>query len=153
MDKCACPWVIIDFIFKQQQPKLGYTDVIRCSLTSSIEGVCYQVCWHGTETNKVCWIHSCSCPWYFQLRFLTGTALYIASLLLTLADAIPYENPYSTVLQFYFLAYTSLFSIKSNVLKLDTVQKVYSVNKGSLLGVVSSPWFVYMGRYLQDHAI
>jgi len=42
------------------------------------------------------------------------------------------------VLQICFLAYTSLFSIKSHVLKLDTAQKVYSVNKGLFLGVFSS---------------
>ena len=35
-------------------------------------------------------------------------------------------------LQIYFLAYTSLFSIKSNILKL---QKVYSLSKGLFLGV------------------
>jgi len=39
------------------------------------------------------------------------------------------------------------FSTKCNVLKLDTAQKVYSVNKGLFLGVFSSPWFAYMGRY------
>ena len=38
-------------------------------------------------------------------------------------------------------------SIKSNVLKLDAAQKVYSVNKGLFLGVLSSPWFAYMGKY------
>jgi len=31
-------------------------------------------------------------------------------------------------------------SIKSNVLKLHRAQKVYSVNKGLFLGVLSSPW-------------
>ena len=41
----------------------------------------------------------------------------------------------------------SLFSIKSNVLKLDTAQKVYSVNKGLFLGVFSSPWFACVGEY------
>ena len=51
------------------------------------------------------------------------------------------------MIQICFLAYTSLFSIKSNVLKLDTAQKVYSVNKGLFLGVFSSPWFAYMGSY------
>ena len=44
------------------------------------------------------------------------------------------------------MAYTNLFSIKSNVFKLDAAQKVYSVNKGLFLGVLSSPWFTYMGR-------
>ena len=37
--------------------------------------------------------------------------------------------------------------IKSNVLKLDIAQKVYSVNKGLFLGMLFSPWFAYMGRY------
>ena len=37
--------------------------------------------------------------------------------------------------------------IKSNVLKLRIAQKVYSVNKGLFVGVLSSPWFAYMGRY------
>ena len=49
-------------------------------------------------------------------------------------------------LQICFLAYTNLFSIKSNVLKLDTAQKVYSVNKGLFLGVFSLPCFTYMSR-------
>jgi len=44
-------------------------------------------------------------------------------------------------LRICLLAYTSLFSIKSNVLKLGTAQKVYSVNKGLFLDVFSSPWF------------
>jgi len=43
--------------------------------------------------------------------------------------------------------HTSFFSIKSNVLKLDIQPKVYSVNKGLFLGVLSSPWFAYMGSY------
>ena len=66
--------------------------------------------------------------------FLTGTAL-ASLLLLTLVDAIPYEKPYHIVrFRFCFLAYISLLSIKSNVLKLDTAQKVYYVNKGLFLG-------------------
>ena len=40
-------------------------------------------------------------------------------------------------LQICLLACTSLFSIKCNVLKLDTAQKVYSVNKGLFLVFLS----------------
>ena len=68
-------------------------------------------------------------------------------LLLALVNAIQYEKPYNIVLQIYFLAYTSLFSIKSNVLKLDTAKKIYSVDKGLFLGMLSLPWFAYVGRY------
>jgi len=56
-------------------------------------------------------------------------------LLLALADAVPYKKPCNITFQIYFLAYTSLFSVKSNVLKLGTAKKVYSVNKGLFLGV------------------
>ena len=77
-------------------------------------------------------MHSC-CLQYFQLHFRIGTALHVASLLLVaLADAIANKKPCNTALQIYFLAYTSLFSIKS---KLDTAQKAYSVNKGLFLGI------------------
>jgi len=68
-------------------------------------------------------------------------------LLLALANAIQYEKPYDIVLQIHFPAYTSLVSIKYNVLKFDTAKKVYSVNKGLFLGVFSLPWFAYMGGY------
>jgi len=38
-------------------------------------------------------------------------------------------------------------NIEANGTPHDTVQKVYSVNKGLFLGVFSLPWFAYMGRY------
>ena len=79
---------------------------------------------------------------YFRLYFQTGTAL--ASLLLPIYPGRCHsirETIQHCVLQICFLACTSLFSIKSNVLKLDTAQKVYSVNKGLFLGVFSLPWF------------
>jgi len=41
--------------------------------------------------------------------------------------------------------------VYSNVLKLHTAQKVYSVNKGLFLGVLSSPWFVVL-QLLTWHA-
>ena len=81
------------------------------------------------------------------LTLFSNTTTLARLLLLALADVIPYEKPCNTALQIYFLAYTSLFSIKSNVLKLDTAQKVYSVNKGLFLGVLSLPWFVFVGGY------
>jgi len=46
-----------------------------------------------------------------------------------------------------FPGINKFISIKFNVLKLDTAQKVYSVNKGLFLGVLFSPWFAYLGRY------
>ena len=58
---------------------------------------------------------------------------------------------YGVVYEIYSLLQTprlflSLFSIKSNLFKLDTALKVYSVNKGLFIGVLSSPWFAYVGR-------
>jgi len=57
---------------------------------------------------------------------LNGDTALASLLLLALTDAIPYEKPYNIALQIYF----TLFSIKFDVLKLDTAQKMYSVNKG-----------------------
>ena len=68
-------------------------------------------------------------------------------LLLALADAIPHEKPYNIARFRLFPGIHKFLSIMSDVNKLDTAQKVYSVNKGLFLGVLSSPWFVYMGRY------
>ena len=65
-------------------------------------------------------------------------------ILLILADAISYKKSCTSDL---FPGIHKFVSIKSNVLKLDTAQKVYSVNKRLFLGVFSSPWFTYMGRY------
>ena len=88
-------------------------------------------------------MHSCNClndisNFIFEHNSLSQAAL---------EGAIPYGKPYHIALQIYFLAYTSLFSIKCNVLKLGTTKKVYSVSKGLFLGVFSLPWFVYVGGY------
>ena len=94
------------------------------------------------KTSKICWMHSCS--------FLCNISNFIFKQeqpYFFLHWLIPYEKPYNIALQIYFLAHTSLFFIKSNVIKLDTSQKAYSVNKGFFLGVFSLPQFAYMGRY------
>jgi len=88
--------------------------------------------------------HKGDFPKFGHILFSNATAL-VRLLLFVLAGAILYEKPYYILLQIYFLAYTSLFSIKSNVL--NQAKKVYSVNKGLFLGVFSLSWFAYMGGY------
>ena len=116
------------------------------AIQSVVRACAARVCW-GESTreqgllNAFMWLSL----QHFQLHFWTAA---LASLpLFALAVAISYKKPYNITIQFTFLAYTSLFSIKSNVLKLNTVQKVYSVNKILFLGMVSSPWFAYMSGY------
>ena len=102
-------------------------------------------------------MHSCSCFVLSQLLFRTAIALILVSqFLLSLADAISYEKPYNSALKIYFLAHTSLFLIKSDVLKFVTVQKTYLVSKGLLIGVFSS-YFLAMicacGRVREKQSI
>ena len=87
-----------------------------------------------------------------QFYFRTGTTI-AGVLLLTLADAIPYEKPYNIARFRLFPGIHKFLSIKSGVNKLDTAQKVYSVNKGLFLGMLSLPWFPYMGRYGDSRSI
>ena len=56
-----------------------------------------------------------------------------------------------------FMAYASLFSIKSDVLKLDTTHEAYSVNKGLFLGVflamVARQWdvmYIFVSKHFQE---
>ena len=120
---------------------------------------------HSMQLNNQYWGHALTefaCTRYNGARFVkcihvtvfakfltlfSNTTALARLLLLALANAIQHKKPFNTTNQIYLLTYTSLFSIKSNVLKLDTVKKVYIVNKGLFLGVFSLPWFVYVDGY------
>ena len=156
MDKWLCLRVIIDFVFEQHQAVFHFVQmpfdvakpsVLGCALPSFAHRLLY---WCRIETNECIHVAVFVIYIYIYIYFQrTGGALPCPvcfflhwQMLYSIKEAIQH-----CTLQICFLAYTSLFSIKSNVLKLDTVQKVYSVNKGLFLGVFSSLWFVYMGRY------
>ena len=98
----------------------------------SIGACATKFCWCGIEMNKVCWMHSCSslCD-----IFRTGTAL--ASLLL-LTQTMPFHR------RSHITLHTS--DLFSGIHKF-VFHQVYYANKGLFLGLFSSPWFAYMGRY------
>jgi len=121
------------------------TDAIRCGQIISIGACATEFCWCGIETNKDCWMHSCRCLGdisSLNRNSLSQSASSCTGRCHSIQEAIQHWT-----LQICFLVYTSLFSIKSYVLELDTAQKVYFVNKGLFLGVFSASWFAYMGRY------
>ena len=143
MDCWACLWIIIDFVFEQQQPKPGSvsfcTDRPYNAAKQSVFGACTtEFCW--SDRNKKRFVE-CIHVAVFAIFFRTGAPL--ASLLLfTLADSIlAYKKPYN-ITRFRFVSW----HIQAVCLKLDTAKKVYSMNKGLFLGVFSSPWFAMRGQ-------
>jgi len=106
-------------------------------LNNQYWGMRYQVIWCGIETNKVCWMHSCS----------------LASLLLlALADAIPYEKPYKSHFIFIFCPTFIRCSASSSVRKYLRHKFATNISSLVILPLASVNYYWSLGmlwpRYL-----